>query len=683
MKILLNCVVVLFVCMFFVLPVSISAQEEGKTVTLEEVVVTATKIPEKRKDIPNAVIIMDETDIQASAAKTVGEVLANELGIDLRTYGNYGGASQEIHFRGMGGDGTQVFVNGVNVNSPSLGVADVAQIPLNSIERIEVVKGSGSLLYGSGAMGGTINIVTKRPKRDKMDLKATAGYGTQNTYQLTAEQGMFLAGDFGYYVTAGRKETDGFRDNSDLTHNDVSLKLVYDKGKALDISLYGDYIDRSYGRPGVKPPAGTGNFNFGGEKVYNGDSASLLDKGGDKDGHVVFQVKSDPLKWLGLNFKGDYTHMKNYNYMRYYDSWTGGLPGQETWTTNEVTGVEGNLELRPFIGANLLIGAEYKDYVWKNENVKLDNNGNQRFDTRSKTKAHLYTKGTFAEAQWRPSKYFKVLAGLRHEDHSTFGYEDLPRFGLVVNPLEKTVLKLSHGKHYKAPSPNDLFWPYEDWGWGMGAEGNRNLKPETGWHTDATLEQTFLDDKVFFTLTYFKWDIKDKIMWVPDSSYFYMPQNLASYEADGWEVGTKIGPFYSMIVTFDYTYTNAEENKKGGAKRQARYTPDRLFKGALTWWTEFGLSTTATVRYVGDRPGYYTSDTDVNPSKTLDSYWTVDLKIKQRVYDHWIVTLTGNNLFDKGYETYAAHFYDSTGTSTLCGYPGVGRSIFASVGYEF
>jgi iron complex outermembrane receptor protein len=79
-----------------------------------------------------------------------------------------------------------------------------------------------------------------------MSLSASAGYGTQNTYRLMAEQGMFVFGDFGYYLTAGRQETDGHRNNGDLTHNDVSLKLVFEKGDILDISLYGDYIDRDF-----------------------------------------------------------------------------------------------------------------------------------------------------------------------------------------------------------------------------------------------------------------------------------------------------------------------------------------------------------------------------------------------------------------------------------------------------
>lgn len=682
-------VTTLFIISSLFMDVTVSVSAETKdisresAITLEEVVVTATKTVEKRKDVPNAIILKDVIDIQESPARSVGELLANELGVDWRTYGNFGGAAEEIHIRGMSGDSTQVFMNGVNVNSPSLGIADVAKIPLNSIDRIEVVKGSGSLLYGTGAMGGTVNIITKNPQRDKMDLKASVGYGTQKTYQLMAENGMFATKDFGYYLTASRKETDGFRDNSDLTHNDASLKLVFDRGQLFNVSVYGDYIDREYGRPGVKPPPGTNNFYVGGVKVYSSDAASTLDRGSDKDKHLVFEAKSAPAEWIGFKLHADYTHMKYYNLTRYYDAWTGGVPGSKSWTTNEVSTVEGTVEIKPLTGASLLIGTDYRGYNWKNENVDLDGIGNENEASRESTNAHLFTKGAFIEGQYRPFKYFKVLAGVRHEQHSTFGNENIPRFGLILNPMESTTIKLNHGKHFKAPSPNDLFWPYEDWGWGMGSQGNRNLKPETGWHSDATVEQSLFSNKAFLTFSYFKWDINDKIQWVPNASFFYRPQNLDSYEATGWEAGTKIGPFYNITLSLNYTKTDAEEKKQGGAKRQALYTPDDQFKGSLTYGTEFGLTVTTTATYVGSRPGYYANVTDVTPTKTLPDYWTVDMKLEQRIYKHWILTLQGNNLFDKEYETYAEKFYDSTGASTLSAYPGAGMSVFAGVKYEF
>ncbi len=690
----------LFICIHLVFAGICRAEtvteEEKGMATLPEVVVTATKTPEERKDIPNAVIIIDKKDIQKSGAKSIGELLANEPGIDWQTYGNYGGASQEIHIRGMRGNATQVLVNGVNVNSPSLGVSDVSKIPIDNIERIEIVKGSGSVLYGSGAMSGTVNIITKGPKRDKMDLKIGAGYGSQNTYRVAAESGMFVAGDFGYYLTAGRTETDGFRDNSYLRQNDVSLKLVLDKKDVIDISLYGDYIDRNYGMPGVKPPAGTQDYYIGGKKFYNSEAANLLDHSGDKDGHIILEAKGNPSKWFGYNLKGHYTNMENHNYQRYaFDG-----SGDENWVTNQVLGTDGFVDIYPFEGAKLLLGGEYKDYDWKNETFDLNAAGAQTVKTT--TKAHLFTQGVFAEAEYRPSQYWKTLAGFRHENHSGFGSQNLPLFGIVINPFETTALKINHGKHFLAPTLNDLYWPADPY-----TKGNSDLKPEIGWHTDVTLEQSLLNDKVFMTISYFHWDVDDKIQWEPDSQGVWSPINLAGYRADGLEVGTRIGPFYDLTLALGYTYTDAEEENRAYTRqdygwppflppdfqynmveRRAAMTPEHQFKGDLTYKSNFGLTITATARYVSDRVVYRTESTTYPDTKTvtyaLDSYWTADLKLQQRLYKHWILSLSGNNLFDKKYDTHLATFTDQTTFKTvMTEYPGAGRSVFAGVAYEF
>ena len=651
-------------------------------VTMDTVVVTATKTKEQRKDVSYAVIVLDNVDIKEAPATSVGDLLGGKTGIDWRTRGDYGGAAQELQIRGMSADGTQVLVNGVTINSPSLGSADVGKIPLNAVDRIEVVKGSGSVLYGSGAMGGLVNVFTKEPRRDRTDLKAEAGFGTENAYHISAEQGMFVLGDLGYYLTANHTATDGFRDNSDLTQNDASLKLVWDKGEKLHISLYGDVIDRDSGRPGSKPPAGTVPFAVNGTPVYSAESASLLNKMSENDKHLVLKLKSRPLQWLGLNFQTDYTTMESSNDNRYYSSFTpGNLPGSKTDVINDIFGIETDFEINPFKGATLLLGAQYKSYDWENTSITLDGFGNESSILAGS--ADLHTTGLFAEAQYRPIRYVKASAGLRHEDHSEFGTEVLPRFGLVINPRETTALKLNTGKHFKAPTPNDLFWPLEDWGFGMGAQGNPDLKPETGWHTDASLEQTLAQNKVFLSLTWFQWDIDDKIEWVPDSSFFYRPENLSHYQASGWEVGTKLGPFGNTTLSLDYTYTNAQEQKAGGVKRQARYSAYNFFKAGLTHWFDFGLDVTASVRYTDKRPAIYLTDADRVAAEYLSSYWTVDLKANQKFYGHWTLSCQVNNLFDVEYDTYVETFYDQFGNGTRAKYPGAGRSVYISAGYEY
>ena len=662
-----------------------SADEEAKNqeavATMDEVVVTATKTKELRKDVPNSIILIDDLDIKESPATSVGDLLGCESGLDWRSRGNYGGAAEGIHIRGMGSDGTQILVNGITVNSPSLGSADTGKIPTNNIERIEIVKGSGSVLYGSGAMGGIVNIITKSPKRDQTDLKLSAGYGSENTYQTSAEHGMFFLGDLGYYITASTSGTDGFRDNADHEQNDMSLKLELDKGEKLNISLYADYIDRQSGSPGPETPPGTTLFSVRGIPVYNSESASLLNEQNETDKHLVLKIKSKPLAWLGLNFQTDYTDMKSDFYLRYYDGWTpGNLPGSSSETINQIFGVEGNAEITPFKGATLLAGIQYKKYDWKNTSLTLDGFGNGT--SQLKGEKDLYTTGIFGEAQYRPNKYIKGIIGLRHEDHSIFGSKVLPRYGLIINPVETTTLKINIGKHFKAPTPNDLFWPKEDWGWGWGAEGNANLKPETGMHSDISIEQTLLDKKIFLSLTYFKWDIEDKIEWALDGT-IYRPDNLSEYEADGWELGTKIGPFNNMTLALDYTYTDAKEEKAGGVQRKARYTSNNFFKAALTYWFDFGLDLTTIVRYTGERPAVYALATDKTPETVLSGYWMVDLKANQQIGENWTLSCQLNNLFNKGYDTYSENFRDQFGASTLSYYSGAGRSVFLSLDYQF
>lgn len=654
-------------------PPTDAADTQGAVSVMDEVVVTATKTEEKRKEIVNSVVVKDAMDIAEAPAKSLGALLANEPGIDWRTYGNYGGAAEAIQIRGMGADATQVVLDGVVMNSPSLGWADVSQISLNSIERVEVAKGPGSVLYGSGAMGGTVNILSKRPKRDGYVAKAEAGYGTENTYHLAIENGGFVVGDFGYYLTANRKETDGFRANSDLTHNDATLNLLLDKGEHFQGSVDLGYVDRKYGLPGVKPPAGTMPYSIGGVEFYNSDSANLLDRGEDETRHSALTLKGRGTDWLNWRMKGDYAVLDSFNYSRY--SFNGS--GDETKVTNTVKGVEGNLDLHPFSRLGVLLGSEYRNFEYKNEQQSLDTTGARVAGGLLGQERQVFTNGTFAEVSFRPMEQVKLVGGNRYETHSMFGNKDVTRYGMVINPLPDTAIKFNRGQHFKAPTMNDLFWP--DSGY---TRGNPYLKPETGWHTDVTVEQGgLLNGKLFVSLSWFEWDITDKVRWDYDPiSYYYSPLNLDTYRAKGWELNAKIGPYHSVRADFALTLVDAEEELTLGIARPARYTPDTQIKCQLSHLSDFGLTSAVTARYVSSRPGYYASKSDRDAAIELDSYWTVDLKLEQTLDAHWKIALLAANLLDQKYDTFLGTFYP---TYTQQSYPGAGRSLFTSLTYNW
>ena len=695
------------VAVLIIFPAITTAEEveEQKIKTLDEVVVTATKTEETRKDVPNSVILYDQYDIKDDPAMSIGELMANDSGIDWRTQGDSGGAAQTLHIRGMSGNATQVFINGVNINSPSLGLAEVGRLPLNNIANIEVVKGSGSLLYGTGAMGGTVSIFTKRPTRDIVNLVLEGGVGTQQTYHLGFENGLFFNNTMGYYLTANYDETDGFRSNSDLDHKDISLNLVVDEGKKFNLSLYGQFINREFGRPGVKPPQGTATYSVDSVDVYNSESASLLDRGGDEDGFLVFTLKSEGNDMVDVTVLGNISSTENYNYLRYVNSFSDpvSLPGAESWTTNTVYEIEGDVDIAFSDKGDLLLGAEHIRYDWENRGVDLDSTGDRIENSWNTIDEDLHSSGIYGELQYQLLSPLKILAGLRYEYNSEFGNETLPRFGIVTLPHENTVLKLSTGKHFRAPTPNDLFWPDDGF-----SRGNPDLLPETGWHSDITWEQSLKDDRFFFSASYFHWTIDDKIQWEPDSNGVFSPVNLRSFTGDGIEAGAKVRILANLLFGLDYTYIDAEEESRAytvmdygwppdfppnfqfdWVERRAAYTPQHLVKGVLTYFTDFGLTVSAVARYTGDRVTYRTETDGFYPNTktveyTLDSYWTFDMKLVQEINDHLYITLLGTNLFDEEYETFLDSFTDyNTFTTTVEGYPGAGRAIFGKLEYRY
>ncbi len=653
------------------------AKETGEIV-LDEIMVTATKTEEKRRDIPNSVIILNQTDIKESSAKSLGELLANESGIDWRVQGNYGGAPEAIHIRGMRSNEIQIFVNGVSANSPSLGSADVSRIPLNNIERIEIVKGAASLLYGSGAMAGAINIITKKPKPDETILKIKAGWSVMNSYELSAEHGKFVNDNFGYYISADKRGTDGFRDNSELAHNDISLKLFYDQGEKFYIDFYNEYINREYGIPGIKPPAGTKSFGIGEIEFYNQDSASLLDRGTNKDYKGSLNIKTEPFKKLSLNVKPYYSDMKSYNYSRNAGPVWPQVAGEgiKSWVNDTISGIDTDIKLDIFDGAALLLGASYKDHKWDTKSIYLNAVGAEKPGA-TLNNASLYTKSSFMALQYRPSEFFKILAGIRNEVHSTFGSENIPHYGLIINPFKTTVLKLNHGKHFKAPTPNDLFWPEDMW-----ARGNPNLRPQTGWHSDISIEQSLFEN-LFLSLSYFKWDVKDKITWGPNPAFNdkWTPVNMNKSGGYGWEAGIAIKPTNKLSLAFNYTYTVVKDEIEN-ITRDAQYMAENRFKAALTYDSGSDWTCFSSIRYTGER-NFYRSQTDKVPTDILDSFGVVDIKFEKYLSDNLIFSFQVNNLFDEHYDTAVEYFFDNMGSRIWGFQPGAERSMFLNLSYEY
>lgn len=137
-------------------------------------------------------------------------------------------------------------------------------------------------------------------------------------------------------------------------------------------------------------------------------------------------------------------------------------------------------------------------------------------------------------------------------------------------------------------------------------------------------------------------------------------------------------------MSMSYTYTDAEEKLFGGVRRMALNTTDNYLKATLGYSNDAGFNAEAVFRYTGDRPAYYNLGTDRSPAVILASYSTMDMKLEQMLLKKWLVSLQCSNILDKEYYTYTESFFNqATGSMTMEGYPGAGRSLFLKVGYRY
>jgi len=217
---------------------------------LSEVVVTAFKIEEPVLNIPKNVTVITSEDIKQAPSNNVVDLLARESGVTLKNF--FGNDKQAgIDIRGMGATSSSnviVMADGVRLNSPDLAGPDLSSIPLDQIERIEIVRGAESVLYGNGAVGGVINIITKKGQTEP-EMRVYSSYGSYETNDIRTSFRRRIS-NFLLNVNADYYDSEGYRDNGSLDKKDASLFTGYEMSDYINLSLRASIHEDTYGLPG-------------------------------------------------------------------------------------------------------------------------------------------------------------------------------------------------------------------------------------------------------------------------------------------------------------------------------------------------------------------------------------------------------------------------------------------------
>ena len=625
-------------------------------VKMDDVVVTATRTPSTLEKIGgSSVTVITAEEIEAKQHFTVEDILRGTPGVDIVSNGGLGTHSS-VFLRGAESKNTLVLIDGIMYNDPSgpNRGSNLADITADNIERIEVVRGPMSVLYGSNAAAGVVNIITKKGTgRPSVYAGGEGGsYGTWKAYGGSSG----AIDRFSYSFSASRLETDGFStasdDNDDIPHNGntseddgwenttVSGKMEAELAPDFDIRAVFRHQESEIETDDWGPGYAGDRFDYdfatwtyaptpGGPKEQRTESKQTLTR---LEVHNLF---FDSLFESNLYYQLSAQNRDSFNADGDKSYWYDGRTSEAGW--------QGSLNFNDI--NTLSFGATYFQEEMKSGTID---------------EKDVYTQSFWVQDQAFFGDYFVFVAGLRYDDHETFGDKVTYRLAPALNiPQTGTTFKGSYATGFRSPSLFELYSEY----------GSTDLDAEESEGWDVGIEQSLWADKVRFGVTYFELDFDDRIAWdpnriIPGASF---PGGYNQLEGktrtSGFEAFVQWRPVSALSFMVNYTYNDTEDPD---GKRLVRRPLNKVSFNSGCRLSE-KLLLNLDVSWTDDRDSTTSAlDKDSNSVDTLDSYTLVNLSARYDICDHFQIYGRIDNLFDEEYEE--AWSYATPGLSGYIGF---------------
>ncbi len=609
-----------FLLIFFLIffPTSSLAAEPQQEQTLTPVVVTATRFETPQEEVTTSISVITAEDIRSRQAETVLEVLRDVPGLDVVQTGSRGNVTS-VFIRGANSNQALVLIDGVEVNSTTTGGFDFAHLTTESIERIEILRGAGGTLYGSQAVGGVINIITKRGEgAPEVTLSAEGGNFLTHREVLGLRGG---EGKFGYSLTTARLATEGFhRVNDDYRNLATSGRLDYRLTE--DSSLKGIFHF-------VKTDLGLFNNNNFIPGVAAPSARFAVSQ-------YVAKLEWDQRILPGWDYRISGSLFKEHDkFSKDPDAVSTGRPRNRI--RPEIGSAEFQTNYRWGEWSMTTLGVEFKQ---RKATTTNSFNGTKR----PGINRAIRNMGYYLQEQIRLlDDRLILIPGVRLDDHQTFGTKWTPAFSTTYLFKETgTRIKGSYAEGFRAPTLNDLFFPSTRIG--CPPFGNPDLGPERSWELNTGLEQDLFSGRIKLGATYFHREVKDLIGSVPIAGCF-RATNLGHARFDGgeWEVKVKI--LAGLSAGGNYTFLDWD-TQNGRLPRRPRhrgsvnldYVYERfrlnLNANIVGWRDDFDVVTFANIRKSGytrfDLAGSYLLPVKIPLVKSASLYGKIENLFNRR-----------------------------------------------------
>lgn len=597
----------------------------------ETIVVTANRFETKVSDLTSPIVVITKEDIDAIQANSLSEILQRLPGIQIVNSGGYG-KSTEIYMRGTSSKHQLILVNGTRIGSATLGYADISQIPLIGVERIEYIRGPRAAVYGSDAIGGVINIITSTNSAVNK-VEVGVGIGSNGYYQGSAAVSANIGNDSWGKLAVKRQQNEGFstlqspyiQDDDGFWCNDVYAEFGTNVSSSLSASVEATYHDgeSEYDSGAYAAPTYT-TWENAADSVSGSTSYNVA-------GKIAYKSVSYSSDLLIANNQDESVNVNDgnsseYQTDRYAVNWM-----HRYQLTDEVV-ISGG-------------------YEWQEE--KVHTNGDAyTVDKKNNNAFYLYSQYAVDDL---------LLEGsVRTDDSDVYGRKNTWQLGASYQFIEQLGWAINTGTAFKAPTFNDLYYPEDSYG----NVGNPNLKPEESDHIESSFYGLLLDS-IDWRVTAYKTKIDNLVSWEYNSATFITsPENIDEVEIKGIEVELSFdtGPINHYL---SYDYTDAKDIESGNqlirrAKNNIKWNASYL----LSKW-RFDLSSIYR--------GHSFNDTD--NKYELDDYVLVDVAASYNVSKDIVVRGRIANLFDEGYENRLDYYGTAYNTS--------GREFYLNAAYQF
>lgn len=614
-----------FVVAGSLLALSVAAQASQDQVT-EELVVSATRTETPLAQTLAPVTVLSAADIAALQVQDLPDLVGRFTGVDSRQSGGAGAASSSF-VRGTNTGHLLVLVDGVRIDSATLGEAGLQYLDPAAIERIELVRGPRSSLYGSDAIGGILQIFTRKADAEGLNLGFGAGLGSHNSQQYRTNLGW--QGDGAQVnLVASHEQTDGFDRTTDTSAGNGDDDAYATNRLALsgDVQL-SERLALAANLQYQQGETDTDN-GFCAGSVPACEPYSKFDNGA-ANLSLKAQVTDGWVSLLALGYGQDESRQADH---------IAGVAEQMWGATNSFKTERNSLSWQNDFslaeGQLLTLGLD------QSRDEVASNNVVYAVDSRD-------NRGIFAQYQARVGDHSVVLSA-RNDDNDQFGNHGTGSLAYGYDLGQGWSLQASLGSAFKAPTFNDLYWPFS---------GNPELEPEES--KSGELAAVYRADRLSFAWRAFRTEIDNLIAWAPDALGNWLPSNVNSALIKGSELELS-RDFNDWRVSANYTYLEPEDRSTG---KRLPNRADQLFNLDLS--RSFGaLSLGLSVEARSERYA------DTANSQRLAGYGLLNARAAWAFADGLSLELKLNNLLDKDY-------------TVVDGYREDGLNGYAGVNYRF